>query len=135
MSKYEDLVTQVFSIFDSQAWKSQGIKTIPDNYLAKDTGSEFIRVSVIPSGGGLNLNSLSGVLLIAVFVSANNGPKRLFQIADKLDNFLLGKTVKTTSDHKVQFKGSSLSSGANDSDNPTLYRNTYSIPFNYFGVF
>ena len=134
MQKYENTLTQIFSIFGSPAWKSQNIKTYPSNYVAKDASSEFIRVSVIPNGKGINLKSISGLLIIDIFASAGDGPKRLFQIADKLDEYLCGKTVKTESLSKVQMRESSISSSKIDEDNPTLSRVSYSIPFSYFGV-
>ena len=134
MSKYSELIQQIFSVFNTSEWKSEKIKTVPENFIAKDLSGEFIRISVIPSLTGYNINSISGLLLIEIFVAANEGPSRIFAIADKLDLFLIGKTIKTSSSNKVQFKGSALSAGSNDSDNPTLYRNTYSIPFSYFGV-
>lgn len=134
MAKYEDSLSQIFSIFGSTAWKSQNIKTYPSNFVAKEATSEFIRVSVIPSGKGINLKSISGLLIIDIFVSAGDGPKKLFQIADKLDEYLCGKTVRTSSSNKVQMRDSSLSATKVDDDNPTICKASYSIPFNYFGV-
>lgn len=134
MPKYEDALLQVFSIFGSANWKSQNIKTYPSNFVAKEATSEFIRVSIIPNGRGINLKSVSGLLIIDIFVSAGEGPKRIFQIADKLDEYLCGKTVKTASLNKVQMQNSSVSSAKVEDNNPAICRASYSIPFSYFGV-
>jgi hypothetical protein len=135
MSKYEDLLKDIFSVFDSAAWKAENIKTYPSNFLAVNAGSEFIRVSIIPGGRGLNVVSVSGVLIIDIFTATGNGPKRAFVIADKLDAYLAAKSLKTDLNASLQFSGSSLGLQAVDPDNPALSRVVYTLPFNYFGVF
>lgn len=134
MGKYQNLESDLFSIFNTDAWKAEDIKTYPSNFIAVNTGSEFIRVSAIPGGQGLNLSSVSGILVVDIFISAGNGPKRISLIADKLDDYLVGKTFSTGSAGTTQLKNSSLSLNGVDKDNPSLYRATYSIPFNHFGV-
>lgn len=134
MGKYLNLQSDLFSIFDSAAWKAENIRTYPSNFVAVNSGNEFIRVSIIPSGNGINLSSVSGVIIIDIFTSAGNGPKAAILIADKLDSYLVGKSVKTVSNVVTQFSNSTLSSGSTDRDNSALYRVSYTIPFNYFGV-
>ena len=134
MGKYQDLQNDLFSIFDTDAWKAEGIKTHPSNFVMVNSGSEFIRVSAIPGGQGLNLSSVSGIFVVDIFISAGNGPKRISFIADKLDDYLVGKTFSTGTTGVTQLKNSSLSLNGVDKDNPSLYRATYSIPFNHFGV-
>jgi hypothetical protein len=135
MGKYENLLKDIFSVFDANSWKTESINTYPSNFVALNAGSEFIRVSIIPTGKGLNLNSVSGVLLIDIFTAAGNGPRRSFVIADTIDKYLVGKTLKTVSNSSVQFGNSSLNASAQDKDNPSLARTIYSISFNFFGVF
>ena len=135
MGKYERTQADVFSIFNQLAWKAEQIKTYPVNYISVTQDSEYIRVSVIPSGRGINLNSTSGLVLIDIFISAGNGPRRASLIADKLDKYLVGKSIVTQDNANTQFGQSSLVTKGLDRDNPTLYASTYSIPFNYFGVF
>jgi hypothetical protein len=134
MGKYIGLQDDVFSIFNSATWKAEQIKTYPSNFVAVAAGNEFIRVSIIASGSGLNLKSVSGVLIIDIFTSAGNGPRQAFLIADKIDQYLVGKSVTTTSGYKTQFSNSSLDIRGLDRDNPSLSRSIYTIPFNYFGV-
>lgn len=134
MGKYESLLTDIFSVFSKPAWKTENIKTYPSNYLATNAGNEFIRVSIIPRSQGINLISSSGVLIIDIFTVTGNGPKRSFVIADTLDEYLVGKTLKTTSSASVQFGSSTLSESKSDAENTALLRTTYTIPFNFFGV-
>ena len=134
MGKYENLEKDVFSIFGSTLWKSENIKTFPVNFIELTPGTEFVRVSVIPSGNGINLTSISGVLIIDIFTSAGNGPRKTSLIADKLDSYLVGKSVSTITGNSTQLNKSSLSYVGLDTVNSALYRATYSIPFNYFGV-
>jgi hypothetical protein len=135
MGKFIDLQTDIFSIFDSVAWKAENIKTFPVNFVSVSTGNEFIRVSIIANGAGLNIKSVSGVFIVDIFTSAGNGPKPTSLIADKLDQYLVGKSVSTQSGAVTQFLNSSLDYRGVDKDNPALFRSTYTIPFNYFGVF
>lgn len=134
MGKYTNLLNDVFSIFSSSAWIAENIKTYPSNFIAVNSGNEFIRVSIIPSGNGANLISASGVLIVDIFTAAGNGPKATTSIADKLDLYLVGKSLKTATNGVTQLKSSSLQFLGNDKDNPALYRSSYTIPFNYFGA-
>ena len=134
MGKYEATEINVFSVFDSAEWKAEAIKTYPTNFIAVNPGNEYIRVSIIPSGKGVNLVSLSGVIIVDIFTSAGNGPRRTSTIADKLDQYLVGKSLETVSGATLQLKNSTLALVGVDPDNTSLYRSTYTIPFNLFGV-
>lgn len=133
MGKYEALENGVFSIFGNAAWKAENIKTQPSNYLSMGVKTEFIRVSVIPSGKGLNLGSASGVIIIDIFTPAGKGPRRSSFIADKLDMYLVGTSV-TTAAGTVQCGISTMNPRGVDSDNQGLHWAQYTIPFNFFGV-
>jgi len=135
MGKYENLQKDVFSVFADDAWVAEGIKTYPANVQATDTGDEFVRVSIIPSGFGINLKSVSGVVIIDIFISAGKGPNRASLIADKLDLYLVGKSLSTQADAVTQFRHSVMAYDGLDTDNKTLFRSTYTIQFSYFGVF
>lgn len=134
MGKYQALEADLFSIFATAAWKAEAINTYPANFVPASPGSEFVRVSAIPSGPGLNLSSVSGIFVVDIFISAGGGPSRTSFIADKLDTYLVGKSIMTGANGVTQLRDSSLGVGAPDRDNPTLYRTPYTIPFNYFGV-
>ena len=134
MGKYSELLADVFTIFAAPAWVGENIKTYPENFLIVSPGDEFIRVSVIPSGPGINPKSVSGVLQIDLFSSAGSGPKRLLEIADKLDTYLQQKTVSGRPRASLQCFTSSFASRGRDPDNTGLYRGLYTIPFSYFGA-
>jgi hypothetical protein len=134
MGKYTVLQTDVFSIFASTTWKAENLKTYPTDTIAINSGSEFLRVNIIAGGEGVNLKSVSGVLIIDIFVSAGNGPGRANSIADVLDTYLVGKSFKLAKPITTQFMGSSMVFVGRDPDNAALSMYSYSIPFNYFGV-
>lgn len=134
MGKYEATEINVFSVFDSAEWKAEAIKTYPTNFIAVNPGNEYIRVNIIPSGKGVNLVSLSGVIIVDIFTSAGNGPRRTSTIADKLDRYLVGKSLETVNGATLQLKNSTLALVGVDPDNTSLYRSIYTIPFNLFGV-
>jgi hypothetical protein len=132
MGKYSNVQDDIFSIFNSTSWKAENIKTFPNNFVAVTPGNEFIRVSVISRNVGINIESVSGILMIDIFTSAGNGPKRANLIADKLDQYLVGKSVSTTSGNATQFMNSTLDFRGLDSSDPSLSRSNYSVSFNYF---
>jgi hypothetical protein len=132
MGKFEQLQSDVFSIFADPVWEAEGVKAVPANFKSPD--QEYIRISVIASNTGLNINSVSGILLIDIFTFAGEGPLKASLIADTLDGYLVGRSKSTASNGLTQFLYSTLSLSGVDKDNPTLYRSNYTIPFNYFGV-
>jgi len=135
MGKYTDVQDRVFSVFNSNTWKAEAIKTIPQDVSASNLGDEFIRVSIIPANTGINALSISGVCIIDIFVAAGLGPARYHAIADKLDQYLQQKQIKPLlSTTVVQFGISTLVPLGLDKDNPNLTRAKYTIPFNLFGV-
>lgn len=135
MGKYTDIQTNVLGIFNTSRWKAESIQTVPDNFVQTGTQpKEFVRVSVVPSGAGINRSSVSGALIIDIFTEAGAGPKRAASVADKLDSYLQSKTIKPKAGVSVQLGSSSLQVVGRDTDNPSLYRVNYTIPFNYFEV-
>jgi sorbitol-specific phosphotransferase system component IIBC len=134
MDSYSQMQNNIFQIFNSTSWKTENIVTRPANYVGTTTPEEHVRISVIPSGAGVNLYSKSGVMIIDIFTKAGNGPKRPFIIADKLDSYLAGRSIEIAQGKTVQFSSSSLQPSGKDSEDPSLYRYTYTIPLNYFEV-
>ena len=134
MGKYTKLQDDIFSIFSDAAWVAEDLKTYPTDFVANDSTSEFIRVNIIASGDGINLSSISGILMIEIYVSAGRGPSRANFIADRLDVYLVGKSFDNAAPSSTQFMNSSMSYVGRDADNQALSRYHYSIPFNYFGV-
>lgn len=135
MDKYSVVTQDILSIFGTPAWVGENIKTFPANFVAIEPGNEYVRVSIIPRGRGINPQSLSGILIIDIFIPAGNGQKRASFIADKLDTYLSCKTLSASSTYSIQCSQSSLVFSGIDADNPALYRASYTIPFNLFGVF
>lgn len=133
MGKFADTEKAVFAVFNTVAWKATSIVTFPDNFVGKAPDNEYIRVSVICGGPGVNIKSVSGVLNIDIFTPSGDGPSRASAIADVLDAYLVGKMLDGT-DGKVQCNFSNLTSLGVDRANPALSRALYTISFNYFGV-
>ena len=133
MQKFDSIQKSVMSIFGAASWTSNSIKTFPENFVGSVPENEYIRINILPHGEGINLNSVSGVLMIDVFVPSGEGILRRGQIADLLDVQLVGKVI-TSSGGIIQFGKSSMSSEGVDKDNPSLFRSIYTVPFNFFGV-
>ncbi len=125
MSRYLSVEKGVYAVFGSSEWIAEAIPTYPSNFLAKV--NEYIRVSIIPGNVGANRASISGVVIIDIFVPSNSGSHRAFEIADKLDSYLCNKTH-----NNVQFQTSTIGEGKVDKVNPALYRVGYTIPFNFY---
>jgi len=131
--KYTDLQNDVFSIFASSAWQAESINTYPSNFVGTNTSNEFIRVTIVPSGPGINLLSISGIIIIDIFTPAGEGPNRPSVIADLLDTYLVGKSFNTGSG-VTQLTNSSMEHRGRDPENNALHRSIYSIPFSFYGV-
>jgi len=134
MGKFTNLEQDIYSVFSSPSWIAENIKTYPSNFIAVNAGNEFLKVTIIASGSSVNLISVSGVLLIDIFTAAGSSSRRAVMIADILGSYFEGKTKSTASQVVTQFGSGSLTHIGLDSSNPSLFRSTYTIPFNYFGV-
>jgi hypothetical protein len=133
MGKYTASTSDIFSLFESSAWLSTNIKTIPSDFIPKGIGDEFIRVNTL-FDQGINNKSCSGLMIVDIFVPSGKGPKRTLEIADLLDEYFSCKTVSTVTDKVTQFFHSSLANGRPDTANPTLWRTTYNLTFKYYGA-
>jgi hypothetical protein len=129
MGKYSQVQVDIFSIFNSSSWKAENIKTLPQNFIAMNSGNEFLRINIIPAGAGINVRSVSGIIIVDIFTPAGTGPKRSLLIADKLDSYLQGKSIPSEKGN-TQFQSSSFRTIGVDKDNPSLFRSNYEIPFN-----
>lgn len=132
MGKFTSLQTEVFQIFGTAQWAAENIKTVPTNMIDDTDNKPYIRVSILASGGGVNAYSVSGILLIDIFTAINVGPGPASAMADKLDNYLLGKIFTADSKSVTQFSGSTFAPGGQDADNPMLFRSKYQVNLNYF---
>ena len=134
MGKYTSLEKDIFALIEANLTNIGTLKVYPTNFVDVTPERQFIRVSIIPSGNGLNLKSVSGILIADIYVPSGSGPRETSTLADGLDSQLVGKTLKTTTGGTTQFGNSTLAPVGVDKDNPSLYRSTYTIPFNFFGV-
>ena len=135
MNKYSSLQEDVFSVFESNAWIFTSIPAFPSDFVGSVSGN-YIRVSILANSDNIvnPPRSVSGQVIIEIFVKAGGGPSPTTSIADILDTFLSGKYFTTTANGSTQFGTSTLGNGRNDKDNPSLYCTPYSIPFNFYGV-
>lgn len=135
MGKFEDSTTIVLALFATTYWVETGIITQPTNFTGNLNIDTYIRVSVIQSntdGVYGNVSGLRGQIIIDIFTPAGDGPVAAQQIADKLDGLLVGK-LQSSASGRVQTGLSSLIVFGIDKANPSLYRNIYTVSFNYFG--
>jgi hypothetical protein len=127
MGKYKQIQDDVFSIFASQEWKEEEIKTIPNN--VKSPEGPFIRVNILTDGRSLNRVSVEGMLLIDIFTEAGRGPTSAAEIADALDVFLVNNQLGTSDEGVVQLFSSTFSHMGVEE---TYSRAQYSIPLKYY---
>lgn len=131
MGKFSSLVSQIFSIFGSSEWLAENINTVPQNVTLVNSPNEYVRISIIPSKAGINTDSVAGILIADIFTKAGDGPTSSYDIADRLDSYLAGNTI-TLGKESIQFYDSTLTPKGVDTDNPTLFRTSYTINFNFF---
>lgn len=131
-AKFTRVEADVYSVFAQDSWITEEIVTYPSNFPPDDGVGEYIRVAIIASGSAPRLQSTSGVVLIDIFTEADRGSHRPNVIADKLDQYLLGKSLKTGQGTTL-FLGSSMIHNGIDRDTKTLFRSTYTINFKFFG--
>lgn len=135
MGKFKEATLNIYKVFDSQEWKDLDIVTQPENY--KGVTGESILVYPVFSGGtilGATMGSISGTLIVDIFVEATKGPMRGYEIAALLDKYFVAQSLVSPGGSVTQMGRSTLQSLGTDSANPTLYRFSYSISFNHFGV-
>jgi len=132
INKYIQLESDIYSVFGSDIWKAELIKTYPSNFIPSNSGMEFIRISIVPSGKALNAIDVTGMAIIDIFTVRGAGTKRASVIADILDKYLLGKSLKTDTS-TVLFLNSAMNHSGIDKDDPALYRSIYTIIFNFYG--
>lgn len=132
MAKYSSLYKDVYSIFAQAAWKSENIKTFPENFVG--SSDKYIRVNIVSGSDSVNKLSVSGQLIVDIFTPAGEGTIAATEIADKLDVYLCNKTFSTGHSGNTQMFASTLVSLGKDTVNTNLFRFKYSIPFNFFGI-
>lgn len=132
MSKFIALKQAVSSMFAASSWSAMGINTSVENFTPNFDG-EYVSISIIPGRSAGNVHSVAGQLIIDIYIPAGQGTKRLYEIADALDDLLSAKSVSQPTG-TLQFFESYLSNAKPDPDNKALYRTSYHINFSFFGV-
>lgn len=116
----------VFDVIKDIAWEAAGIQVFPNNFTEKVKLPNFLRVTVIDSGPGVNPYSASGLLIVDIFTEANQGPLQGTKIADAIDMIFSNNTHGN-----LQCYQGTLTPSGIDKDNPGLYRFIFSVRFTY----
>jgi hypothetical protein len=122
MSKYSEIRDSIFS----KITNFTDLSFYPDNF--GELKANTARVSIVLSDSTIH-ETVYGLLIIDIFITAGEGPSKLYSIADELDTLLLKKTVG-----HLQFFTSAMTPRGYDIDNPTLFRGQYQLNFSYFKV-
>lgn len=131
MTKYSNIQTDIEDVFASTDWTAHSIKAIPSNYSGNVDATEFVRLNIIHGGTANNSyggSSIRGMIRIDIYVQSGKGEGRANAIADILDDLFQAHQFA----NGTQSGYSTLNAVGNDTDNPSLYRVNYSIPFTYY---
>lgn len=128
---YTDVVNAVYTYISGVFWSAQSIKTIPDNVSLDNPGAEYIRVTILPNGKGVNMISKSGLIMIDIFTEPGKGQSRSLQIANMLDQLFQNKYTEVSTGKSIQFGSSSVRTSVGSDSH---YRSIYSLPFSFNGV-
>lgn len=134
MNKFNSLSSLVNSVFASSGWIAETIPTYPTNFEIPAGLNKAIRLNVLASSSNKVSfpSSVSGQIIIDIFVACGDGPKPAYAIADTLDRYLSGKTL--TGEGSLQTSESTLIDAGNDTADKSFRRFKYSVSFNYYGV-
>lgn len=130
MGKFTRLLQDVFSIFGTTEWIAENIKVVPQNFVSNSEVTEYLRVSVIPSEGGVNTQSTNGLIMIDIFTPQGMGPFRASKLADTLDSYLLGKSFNVGGSTTQVLKTSNMRIVS--SKESLLCHAIYQVQFNHF---
>lgn len=133
MSRFNDSLVDILSVFGTDLWKAEGIKAFPRGITPNVLPSEYLLITILLSGEPLNRASISGVVLIEIHTSILSIPIRSAVIADKLDTYLVHKSFKTGSG-VTQFGVAAMEDRGIDQGHSERHKSMYSISFNHFGV-
>jgi len=130
---YATLITAVESQFALSDWTTHAIAIYPDNYQgAIGDQNEFCRLNILPATSrSLTYSgekSLSGTIIVSMFVKSGEGQRRVAAIADILDGLLQHKTLSSG----LGLGASFVTIGGLDSKNTALYSAQYIVPFTYY---
>jgi hypothetical protein len=122
INRYQELENDVFAIIREA---TTDLPIFPANFNVD--APEYIRVTIISSRKGVNVTSIEGQVIFDIFITAGTGPSKLTFIADQLDGYFLGESLRNT-----QFFESAYTPLGRDRDNPSLYQGQYTLTFKHF---
>jgi hypothetical protein len=111
-----------------------GLNIVPDAMQIEVGSAPVARLSIIPGSSkfnnfGYSQKTLSGYVILAIFVKTESGHKELFDIADKIDLIMQNKKCS----NGTTFASSSMDIKGIDPQDSSLFRGDYLIKFNYYG--
>jgi hypothetical protein len=130
MAKFVDLLSDIEGQFATSDWTSQNISAFPANFRIPENTSEFVKLEVLPLRDNSDYGrcGIEGIVYVQIYVQANQGVKRLMEIADILDTILQAQTFS----NGTQTQASSLNVLGIDKDNPELFRGDFAVNFTYY---
>jgi len=130
---FEHLRSDIYGVFATPAWNALGVAAYPDNYQGAIATDSFVKLHIIPGTPVFDSyalkKSLSGAVIISIYVKAGKGDKEIFSIGDSIDGFFQGKTLQ----NGTQFGPSTINVLGLDRDDPSLYRGDHMITFKIIG--
>ena len=121
-------VLELLKLFGDPVWSSKGVKTLIGNTGLPGT-VPYIRIHHVLGKSNVNLNSLTGQLLVHIFTLTKDGPKPLFEIADSVQEFLGRGSRISRGGLNIWIKDSSLSNAVTDSADKSLSTAILTINF------
>ena len=131
MAKFTELLSSIDSVFASSEWQGLSIPAYPANLWPSTTPDEFVIYEILPSGQPVaeysDPNYKNGLIIVQVYVKANSGPARVYEVADELATLFQRDLIRDT-----QLYDGTLAIKGIDKDDTSLFRADYSLQFNSF---
>ena len=131
MATYTQLFQSFDSVFASSDWSSLNLTVFPSNFYPPSNPKEFLRYEVIPLEESTaeygESNYKAGLFNVQIYVQANRGPARVFQLAESLDTHFSKKLLGSTQTHRGKLDVVGM-----DKDDTSLFRADYSLFFNSY---
>lgn len=134
MGKYTQASEVVYAVFGTPQWDAEGIPAFPTGFQQPEGTKKFVRVSIVAASQNTAVfpNSVSGAIIVHVFVQYGRGNGEALAIADTLDKYLAGKSISNQG--HLQTGTSTFVEIGQDKANPALLMSKYTVPFNFYGV-
>ena len=113
----------------SALFANSGLSVWPVGVQPSVKPDVYGEVTFILSDNGVNANSISGTVIIDIYIQEGVGPRAAYTFADLLDDYLLQKSHNGT-----QFFTSTMVPRGPSPTNPTRSIYEYSVTFKHFGA-